>query len=215
MKRLLLSLCVAMALPVLAQSQPAKPASSKKAPAASNKIKVVVMTRDELRACFKQQAANNIENAAIDKEKEAFQLERNGIVTSKDALVTQSVALSSLAKEIEAEGAKLMEAQKEFDQPVPKAEAKAAEARRVEFNDRVTAHQRKVETYNIDKNPFNTAKEALDARIQANNVRGKALQERSEKYNDTVDEWKASCSGKPYDVADEIAVKKELKAAGQ
>lgn len=173
------------------------------------------MTRDELRACFKQQADNSAENSAIDKEKEAFQLERNGIVASKDALVSQAMALGNLAKEIEAEGAKLIEAQKEFDKPVPKEELKAAETRRVEFNDRVTAHQRKIDAYNSDKNPFNQAKEALDARIVANNARAKALQERSEKYNDAVDEWKTVCSNKPYDVADEAAVRKELKAAAQ
>ncbi len=213
MKRLLISLCVAMALPALAQSQPAKPANSKKASAAPAKLKMAIMTRDELRACFKQQAANSAENVAIDKEKEVFQQERNGVVAAKDALLKQSTELSNLAKSIEAEGTQLMEAQKEFEQPVPKSEAKAAEVRRVEFNDRVTAHQRKVNAYNTDKEPFNKSKDALDIRIEANNARGKALQARSEKYNDAVDEWKASCSNKPYDVADEIAVKKELKAA--
>jgi DNA repair exonuclease SbcCD ATPase subunit len=212
MKRILLSLCVAMALPAMAQSQPAKPASAKKAPA---KPKIVIMTRDELRACFKQQAANSAENIVIDKEKEAFQQERNDIVADKEALLKQSIELNNLAKALEAEATKLLEAQKEFEQPVPKAEVKAAEARRVEFNDRVTAHQRKVDTYNTDKNPFNKAKDALDARIEANNARGKALQARTEQYNDAVDEWKASCSNKPYDTTDEAAVKKELKAAEQ
>lgn len=211
MKRVLVSLCVAMALPAFAQSQPAKPAANKKAPAAA-KPKVVIMTRDELRACFKLQAGNSAENVAIEKEKQAFMEERASIVAEKDALLKQSVELGNLAKAIEAEAAVLIAAQKEFEKPVPKAEIKAAEARRVEFNDRITAHQRKVETYNTGKQPFNTAKTALDARIEPNNLRGKSLQERADKYNDAVDEWKASCANKPYDVADEIAVKKELKA---
>jgi len=213
MKRVLLSLCVAMALPALAQSQPAKPASTKKTAAAPAKAKMVVMTRDELRACFKQQAANSAENIAIDKEKEAFQEERNGIVASKEALLKQSVELGNRATAIQAESSRLVEAQKEFQKPVPKEEVKAVEARRIEFNEAVAAHQLKVDAYNTDKTPFNDTKTALDARIEANNARGKALQQRTEKYNDTVDEWKASCANKPYDVADEIAVKKELKAA--
>ncbi|MBC7916742.1 MAG: hypothetical protein H7Y28_02925 [Rhodoferax sp.] len=212
MKRLLLTLCVAMALPAMAQSQPAKPASSKKTTA---KPKIAIMTRDELRACFKQQASNSDENATINREKDAFQQERNVIVADKDGLLKRSIALGDMAKDIQTEGAKLLEAQKEFEQPVPKSEIKAAEARRIEFNDRVAAHQRKVDAYNTDKKPFNEAKDALDARIEANNARGKVLLERSEKYNDAVDEWKASCSNKPYDVADEAAVKKELKAASQ
>lgn len=214
MKRVLISLCVAMALPALAQSQPAKPAA-KKAAAAPAKPKVVVMTRDELRACFKQQAANRAENVAIDKEKESFQQERNDIVAGKEALIKKSDELGAMVKDIEAEGAKLLAAQKEFEQPVSKADLKAVEARRIEFNDRVTAHQRKIEVYNTEKQPFNATKDALDARIAANNTRAKALQERSEKYNDAIDEWKTSCAAKPYDVADEIAVKKELAAAGQ
>lgn len=217
MKRLILSLCVAIAIPVMAQSQPAKP-DNKKAPAAAKakaKPKMVVMTRDELRACFKQQAANSAENKEIDKEKESFQQERNDIVASKEALLKKSNELGELVKAIQAEGAELMAAQKEFEKPVAKADLKAVEARRIEFNDRITAHQRKIDAYNADKTPFNASKDALDARIAANNVRGKALQDRSEKYNDGVDEWKTNCGNKPYDVADEAAVKKEMKAAGQ
>lgn len=213
MKRLMLSLCVAMALPALAQTQPAKPATKKTPAAAPAKTKIVVMTRDELRACFKQQAANKAENVEIDKEKESFQQERNEIVASKEVLFKKSNELGELVKTLEAEGAKLLEAQKEFEQPVAKENLKAVEARRIEFNDRVTAHQRKIDLYNTEKQPFNTAKVALDAKIDANNARAKALQARTEKYNDTIDEWKASCSAKPYDVADEVAVKKELAAA--
>ena len=214
MKRVLISVCVALALPAMAQNQPAKPANSKKT-AAPAKTKTVVMTRDALRTCFKQQAANGVENTAISTEKDAFQQERNDIVTAKEALLKKSNELGALVADIEAEGAKLMAAQKEFEQPVAKADLKAVEARRVEFNDGVTAHQRKIDVYNAEKQPFNTSKDALDARIAANNTRGKALQERSEKYNEAVDEWKANCSNKPYDVADEIAIKKELSAAGR
>lgn len=214
MKRVLISLCVALTLPVFAQSQPSKP-PAKKAPAAPAKPAVVVMTRDELRACFKQQAANRAENVAIDKEKEAFQQERNDIVAGKDALIKKSTELTELVKTIETESASLMEAQKEFEKPVAKADLKAAEARRIAFNDRVAAHQRNIALYTAEKQPFNAAKDAMDARIAANNARGKALQQRSEDYNDAIDAWKASCASKPYDVADEVAVKKELAATGQ
>jgi len=49
----------------------------------------------------------------------------------------------------------------------------------------------------------------MDSRIEANNLRGKVLQGRAQKYNDAVDEWKADCANKPYDVSAEIAVQKE------
>jgi hypothetical protein len=203
-----------MALPTLALSQttgtaPAKPAAKKAAPAP--KAKVVLMTRDQLRACYKAKTANSAENLAVEEEKTAFQQERNEIIASKDAMMKQTNALDEKAKAILAERAELVAAQKEFEKPVSKDEAKAAEVRRLEFNERAAAHDRRIEAFNTEKQPFTVAKQALDARIEANNARGKALIARTEKYNDAIDEWRADCSNKPYDVADEAAVKKELQ----
>lgn len=214
MKRLLISVCVALALPTLALSQttgsaPAKAAAKKVAPAA--KPKLVLMTRDQLRACFKTKAVNSLENVAIEEEKTAFQQERNEIITSKDALLKQTNALDEKAKAILAERTELMAAQKEFEKPVSKDEAKAAEVRRLEFNERAAAHDRRIEAFNTEKQPYTALKQALDARIEANNARGKTLIARTEKYNDAIDEWRTDCSNKPYDIADEAAVKKELQ----
>ena len=203
-----------MTLPTLVLSQttgsaPAKPAAKKAAPAP--KAKVVLMTRDQLRACFMTQAANGAENVAVEEEKTAFQQERNEIIASKDALTKQTNGLDEKAKAILAERSELMAAQKEFEKPVSKDEAKATEVRRLEFNERAAAYDRRIEAYNAEKQPFTVVKQALDARIEANNARGKALIARTEKYNDAIDDWRADCSNKPYDVADEAAVKKELQ----
>jgi chromosome segregation ATPase len=216
MKRLLISLGVALALPVLAQTpapsvKPEKASTKKAAPVAKSKI--VVMTRDELRVCLKHKAADSAESAAIESEKVKFQEERVGVIADKDALLKQSMEIETAAKSIVAERNELMEAQKEFEKPAAKADLKAAETKRAEFNARADANGKKIETYNAEKNIFNKAKDALDVRIEASNVRGKALQTRADKLNDSVDDWRATCANKPYEVADEIAVKKELKQA--
>lgn len=221
MNRLLISVCVAMALPALAQAQaigsaPSKPAAAAKkaaapAPAAAaKKPKVVVMTRDQLRACLKAQQANSAENKSIDVEKEDFSKERQAIVADKEVTQKQANTLDAQAKAIMALGAELQEGAKEFANPVPKEKAKEMEAKRIAFNDRIGEHQIKVDAYNADKQAFNATKEKLDARIEANNARGRALMQRTEKYNDSVDEWKTDCANKPYDTNDEAAVKKEL-----
>jgi hypothetical protein len=215
MKNILYTICMAIALPAMAQTSPAiappaKAAAKKPAAATPAKPKKVLMTRDELRVCFKQQASNSAENTAIEEEKEKFQRDRADIIAVKDGLLKQTNELESSAKAVMAEQAELLEERKEFDKVVPKSEVKAMEVKRTLYNEKAEAHGKRIDAYNNLKQSYSAAKAVLDARIDTSNAQGKVLQKRAETYNESVDDWRAACSNKPYEEADEIAVKKGL-----
>jgi len=209
------TLCLALMLPLAAHAQTSAPAKDKPAAkaAAPVKPKVRLMTRDELRTCLKEKEENRAENAAIEQEKTGFTQEREALVQDKDALLKRTAELDSSAKLVIAERDELMAQQKEFEKPVEKAEVKAMEAKRVAFNERAAAHGAKVDAYNAQKREYDKVKLALDTRIDANNARGRALKTRADSFNETVESYSVNCLNKPYDVADEAAVKKELQAA--
>lgn len=212
MKRLLICAAVALAFPGLALSQtaPAKPAAPAKKAAAPAAKKSTVMKRDELRACMLSDRANKAETTAIDEEQAAFQKERAEVVASNKEMAQRIEQREARAKAMAAERAELLEAQKEFAKPVEKADLKAVEQRRTELNARIDAHSAKVEAYNAEAAPLNESKNALNTRIEASMAREKTLKARSEKYNSAIDDWKANCYSKQYEVSDEIAIKKEL-----
>jgi hypothetical protein len=214
MKRLLISLCVAMVLPAFAQTQPAKPSSSKKTPAAAPaKSKLVIMTRDELRNCLKTDIALRLENETIREEGKKYETEVQIIKEEQKALSAQSASIESATKALVAEQTELLESRKQFDEPVKPSELKAIEARKIEFNDRVNAQERKRESLNADIQAYKISVQRINAMADQSNAKGRTLVERQEKQESSFAEWRADCANKPYDVADEIAVKKELKQA--
>lgn len=191
------------------EKAPAKQANA--TPAAKPKTRL--MTRDELRVCFKEQADNRAENAAIETEKTAFDQERAALVAEKDATLKQNQTIDERAKAILAELEALKVEQAALSKPPEKSELKAYEVRRLAFNERANAHGQKVDTFNADKREYDKVRLAMDARIEANNARARALKTRAENYNDAIESYKVNCLNKPYDTADEAIVKKEMQAA--
>ena len=52
----------------------------------------------------------------------------------------------------------------------------------------------------------------FNARVDAHNKASRDLEERTGVINEDIYVWKSNCAGKPFDEADEAAVKKELAA---
>jgi len=191
------------------QKPPTKQASA--APAVKPKVRL--MTRDELRVCFKEQADNRAETAAIEAEKVAFDQERAALISEKDETLKRTQTIDERAQAMLAELEVLKVEQAALSKPPEKSEIKTYEARRVAFNARADAHGQKVDAFNAEKREYDKVRLAMDARIEANNARGRALKTRAENYNDAIESYKVNCLNKPYDEADEVIVKKEMQAA--
>ncbi|MGI9134558.1 MAG: hypothetical protein ACR2I0_11545, partial [Rhodoferax sp.] len=121
----------------------------------------------------------------------------------------QFEAQSANAQSIRAEQAQLLQAAKEFETPVERAEMKAAEARRLAFNERATASAARVDEHNAANAALASANALLGPRTDANNLRAKKLQERADEHNYNLQDWQAQCANRPYDEADALLIRKE------
>jgi chromosome segregation ATPase len=216
MKRFLLCACVAALLPALALAQTANP--NAKVDPKNNKVgkpvvekpKQKLMTRDELRSCFKSLDKNDTEARAIKAAQAANTQERAELVQAKELLTKQGEAINAMAPEIKTERDTLIKAQEDIKAQVAKLDKAAAEALIKDYQTRAAAVDAKIEAYNAAKLKYADEAKVFDAKIEAHNNDSRALQTRTEAHLDEVDNWKEDCSKKPYDEADEIAVKKEL-----
>lgn len=208
---------MATGLTLAQTTTPAKPAATKPAaakPAApAAKPKEKLMTRDELRSCLMQVQANEDEGVALKAaEKEIF-AERDTLkvmqadhkkadeefVARSQALKAELDALSASGEAIKANAAKMSKDELKAKQDEYAAKGKDLQPRIDAFNKELQARKQ------------DTSATTFNARVEAFN---KALNEHNEKVEDLADkkdEWKRKCGNKPYDEADELAIKKELK----
>lgn len=155
-----------MAPPLLAQATTTKPANDK------------LMTRDELRACFKQENGVKGERQAVTGDRASVDAERDSLTLERDALARELAALEAF----KGEGAKV---------DATNADAvNAYNARAVEM-----------------VNGYNTRKKANDATIEVWNGRNATLRQRENVYNDTHRAWKDNCANRRFREDDEKAVR--------
>ncbi len=150
----------------LAQASAAKPANDK------------LMTRAELRSCFKQQEAMKVDRQTVDAERQRMDAERNGLMTERDTLVIELAALDAL----KADGAKIDATNVDA---VNAYNARAADA----------------------VNAYNQKKQAMDGKIDGWNTRNATTKQRENAFNDSQQSWKDSCSNRRYREDDEKAVR--------
>lgn len=215
MKRILLCALVAAALPVLAQvttnpNAKVDPKNNKVSRPVVEKPKVKLMTRDELRACLVQFDKNETDAKEIKAAQASNLEERSGLVKAKEDLLKEGSELDASATALKAERADLVKAQDEIKEKLPKLERAAAEALLNDYKARAAAHDVKVEAYNASKTKYAATAKDFDAKIEAHNKSSKELVARTDAHLDAVEDWKAECSKKSYDEADEIAIRKEL-----
>lgn len=215
MHRAFITVCLALALPIWAQSSASKGASKpevKKSAVEGNSGKGIknLLSRDELRVCLKRNDDNKVQRDALENEKNAYQQERLEIVARKDALVKLIGELDIDAASIKTEQVELLALRKELEQPVEKADVAAADVRRNAFNDRVQSNEKRVAQYNAAKQSYLQRKTVLGADIDANNARGKTLLSREEALGQVLDNWRVECGSRPFLDTDEAAIKKGL-----
>ncbi|MFN5048535.1 hypothetical protein [Roseateles sp.] len=215
MKRILLCTLIVAALPALAQvsanpNAKVDPKNNKVSRPVVEKPKQKLMTRDELRACLVRFDKNETDAKDIKAAQAADAEERAAVLKLKDELTQAGQGLSSNATEIKAERETLIKDQEGLKAQIAKMERADAEKVLNDYKARAAAHDARIEAFNKSKTKYDADAKGFETRIEAYNASSKALQARTEAHLDEVDDWKAECSNKPYDEADEIAVRKEL-----
>jgi len=218
MKRVLISLCVSALFPVLAQAQTA-PAKPVKKPAATTakaaepaKPKIRLMTKDQLRKCLALNEENGVENLAIDAEKAKFEAEFAAIKDEIAAFKKQGEWLQTTRDAILKEQTEMQAEAVELGKPVERSERAAREQRMKDFEERRLANGKRIDEYNATMKTYTEGKTIIDPRIDANNAWKKKLADRVDEHNYARESWQAECANRPYDEADEIAIKKEKAA---
>ncbi len=219
MKRILLSVCLAALLPALVSAQTVNPKA--KVDPKNNKVsrpvvekpKQKLMTRDELRACLKQQSDNDAEAKAVLAAEADYKKERERLVAEKEMLIKDGEAVDANVLAIKAEQAELLKANEELKTKLPDMSRSEQKAAIDEYNVRAKANDAKIEAHNKHKDEYLAKAKAFDEAIEKFNKAGKDLEARSLDHLDAVDAWKKACGNKAYDEADEIAIKKEQAAA--
>lgn len=215
MKRILLCTLIAAALPALAQvsanpNAKVDPKNNKVSRPVVEKPKQKLMTRDELRACLLRFDKNEEQAKVIKADQATNAQERADLVKFKEAVVKEGEALTASANEIKAEREALLKEQEGLKEQMAKLERADAEKLLNDYKARAAAHDVKIEAYNQARVRYGDNAKSFDAKVETHNNGTKDLQTRTEAHLDAVDDWKAECSNKAYDEADEIAVRKEL-----
>jgi len=217
MKRLLLSVCLAALVPVLAQAQTVNP--NAKVDPKNNKVskpvvekpKQVLMTRDELRACMKSQAANDEEAKAIKVVEAEQKAEREALLAAKNEFPKKEEVLAANVNAIKAEQDALLKMHADITAQASKLEKAELKAKQDEYMAMANALNERIEAHNKSKDAYLAERKSFDTKVEAHNKAKDELSTRVDNYFDKHDEWKKSCANKAYDEADEIAIKKEMK----
>lgn len=215
MKRILLCTLIVAALPALAQvsanpNAKVDPKNNKVSRPVVEKPKQKLMTRDELRACLIRFDKNETDAKDIKAAQTANAQERAEMIRLKDELTKTGQLISNSANELKAEREALIKSQEGIKEQIAKLERAEAEKVLADYKAKTAAHDERIDAYNKTKAKYAEDAKSFDAKIEAHNNGSKNLQTRAEAHLDEVDDWKAECSNKAYDEADEIAVRKEL-----
>lgn len=214
MKRLLLCVALGAALPVLAQTAntaaKVDPKNNKVSRPVVDKPKAKLMTRDELRSCLQQIDENNQQAEKIKAEQAATSQERSELLTAKEEMVKRAQALNTEAAALKTERDSLLALNESLKTELPKMEKDAAAKAVADYQARAAAMDKRIDAFNTGKTRYDGEGKEFDAKIEAHNKRTESLRQRTDAHLDKVDDWKANCANKPYDEADEAAVRKEL-----
>lgn len=219
MKRILISLAAAALMPAFAQTAnpgaKVDPKNNKVSNPVVEKPKVKLMTRDQLRHCFDMSDANALEAEAVKADQATYKENATKLKAEKEALqkADEETGAAMAAMKTEREG--ILKEFEDIKAAAPKLEKAELEARNKAYQERAAAYDARATAVNASVVSGNAGRKAFSEKVDAFNASFKALEDRQEAYLDKVDAWKAECGNKPYDEADEKAVKKERAAAGK
>lgn len=224
-----LSLVTALCSPaVWAQSAPAKPAQPAKpapqpakkpqlvaAPGAvvQAKPKVKLMTRDELRVCLDRQEASVVEAKAIEAADKALGEERSKVLLERDAIKAKQAEIEAAEKALVADNQAVAKRFEELKELLPKMSKKEQAEAKADYEKRAAAVNSQIEPHNARKKVFLAEVKTFEERVESFNKRKDELATRADKLGDAQEAWRNECGNKPYDEADELAIKKEREKA--
>lgn len=214
MKRFLLCAVLAATLPALAQTAnpnaKVDPKNNKVSRPVVEKPKVKLMTRDELRSCMQKFEANNSAAIEIKAAQATHAKERAELVSAKDELNQRGQAIGAEAGQLKAEREAVIKLNETLKEQLPKMEKADAAKALADYQTRAAALDARIDAFNNGKRQYDADAKIFDGKVEAHNKTTEPLRQRTDTHLDQVDEWKAQCSNKPYDEADELAVRKEL-----
>ncbi len=222
------------AAPAKADPKAAKPAAAKPAAKPANKPqlvaapgavisakpKVKLMTRDELRACLERQDGNASEGKAIEAEDKVMADERAKVLLERDAIKAKQGEIEEAEKALVAANQAVAQRFEELKTLLPKMSKKEQAEAKADYEKRASEVNSKIDPHNQRKRVFLAEVKAFEERVDSFNKRKDQLSDRADKLGDAQEAWRNECGNRPYDEADEIAIRKEQskaaeKAAGQ
>lgn len=222
MKRILLPLTLVVAVAAQAQiinnpkakvdpknNKVSNPVVEKPKPKPAN-----LMSREELRACLDLEDGNNKEAQAIKTEQASFKANEEKVKAERVANEAEDAALSQQVQGVKAEQQALMAEHAALVAEGPKMKEADFKARNTAFEARRAAFNDSLQKAKNDETARNAKRKSYDANVDALRAQFAALEERTEKYFDSNDKWKAQCQNKVYDENDLKAVRAD-KAAGK
>lgn len=226
MKRILLSLALAAALPavfpVYAQSgatanpnAKVDPKNNKVGKPVVEKPKVKLMTRDELRSCMDLNDANGKEAQSIKDGQATYKQESTELRNEKDALQKEEEAYTAQVAELKKEREAILKMNEDIKAAAPKMSKEELDAKRKEYEARAAKFDASAGPVIDGGKALEAKRKAFSDKVDKFNASFKVLEDRTEAHLDKTDAWKAECSNKSYDEADEAAIKKERAAAGK
>ncbi len=210
------ALAAVLALPLPAMAQKSLGGGSGAGP---------VMTRDELRACLKQQATLKTQVEQYDKDKVDLERERNEIQATQKAIDGERGGVQASAAKINEVNARTEALSKRIDewnqawQEFEKAARTGpmAERQRRRLLDDKRAMEKEEKDLEAERAAMggvgsgaaevNTKVDALNARTAAWNERNKGMVKRGEDLQQERDLWASECGSRRYREDDEIAIR--------
>ncbi|MDN3920142.1 hypothetical protein [Roseateles violae] len=221
MKRLLISLAAAaVLLPAHAQTAnpnaKVDPKNNKVSKPVVEKPKEKLLSRDELRACMKGNQDNEAEAREVKAIETAYNTEHAKLLADKEELTKRSQELLASVSKIKEDRESLLKFGEEIKAKAKEGKADKDEIKKMqdEYAARAAQMDPRIDAANKAKEAYQADSKGFDARVEAHNKAREEISGRVDKHMDAIDDWKASCANKKYDEADEIAIKKELAAAG-
>ena len=220
--------CAALALSVLpllaaAQAGVAGKALSGKAPS-----KGALLTRDELRACIKEQQAQTAQAATMEKRRAeidaaaaAVRQQAQEVQAEREAYQAKADTAQSLKERLKAHGERVAVYNrrfKEFQDNPPKGadaerdrgqlEAEGAAVTKADAAIKDEAVQFNA-TLEMMRRTLASNAQAQSAAAEAANARNRAFNDEAATHEAAVDAWKQRCGSRPYRDADEKAIRAE------
>jgi len=176
------------------------------------KPKQKLMTRDELRACLFEDKALIDENTALKNREKEVLADRDALKAFKAEQDKAEADMQTRSKELKAEIESVKAFAAEIQAGAAKMEKDQLKAKQDEYQARADALQPRIDAFNKERNDRVEKYKGFNERVDAQAKAQDDFNEAVETLQDKRDEWKKRCANKPYDEADEIAVKKELAA---